>query len=117
MISGPCGRMSIGKTRANRSGSSAQRAAICGVSDDVAHVSITSGSPVKPPGCPRWSSVNPGGTSADGSIGSVSSAGMIGSSWSGSPSLSSRYHSGIGTPKNRWRLMSQSPLSPSTQCS
>ena len=33
------------------------RAAICGVSDDVAQVSMTSGSPMKPPGSPRWSSV------------------------------------------------------------
>ena len=28
-----------------------------GVSDDVAHVSMTSGSPMKPPGWPRWSAV------------------------------------------------------------
>ena len=53
MISGPCGRRSIGNTRANRSGSSTQPPAICGVSDDVAHVSMTSGSPTKPPGWPR----------------------------------------------------------------
>ena len=43
--------MSIGNTRPNRSGSSTQRPAICGVSDDVAHVSMMSGSPTKPPGC------------------------------------------------------------------
>ena len=48
---------SIGKTRSNRSGSSSQPPAICGVSDDVAQVSITSGSPMKPPALPRWSSV------------------------------------------------------------
>ena len=57
MISGPCGRRSIGNVRAKRSGSSSQPVAICGVSDDVAHVSITSGSPTNPPGLPRWSSV------------------------------------------------------------
>ena len=59
MISGACGRRSIGKVRANRSGSSSQPQAICGVSDDVAQVSITSGSPTKPPGTPRCSSVYP----------------------------------------------------------
>ena len=48
MMSCACGRRSIGNTRANRSGSSSQSPAICGVSDEVAHVSMTSGSPVKP---------------------------------------------------------------------
>ena len=48
---------SIGKTRSNRSGSSSQPPAICGVSDDVAQVSITSGSPTNPPALPRWSSL------------------------------------------------------------
>src|SRR5581483_2954499 len=43
------------KDRPNRSGSSTQLPAICGVNDDVAHVSITSGSPVKPPGLSLWS--------------------------------------------------------------
>ena len=56
-----CGRRSIGKTCANRSGSVSQPEAICGDSDDVAQVSMTSGSPMKPPGLPRWSSVKPGG--------------------------------------------------------
>ena len=50
---------------------SRQPPAICGVSDDVAHVSITSGSAAKPFGCPRWSSVYPSGTSVDGSTGNV----------------------------------------------
>ncbi len=53
MISNACGRRSIGNTRANRSGSSSHPAASSGVSDDVAHVSITSGSATKPPGLPR----------------------------------------------------------------
>ena len=50
MMSCACGRTSIGKTRANRSGSSSHRPAICGVSDEVAQVSMTSGSPLNPPG-------------------------------------------------------------------
>ena len=57
MISWAWGRTSMGKVRAKRSGSSAHPVAIWGVSDDVAHVSITSGSPVKPPGWSRWSAV------------------------------------------------------------
>ena len=40
MISCACGRRSIGKTCANRSGSSSQPPTICGVSDDVAQVSM-----------------------------------------------------------------------------
>ena len=56
MISWAWGRRSIGKTRPKRSGSSAQRPAIYGVSDDVAQVSMTSGSPTNPPGWPRWAS-------------------------------------------------------------
>ena len=56
MISNAWGRRSMGNTRANRSGSSSQPAAISGVSDDVAHVSMMSGSATKPPGLPRWSS-------------------------------------------------------------
>ena len=48
-----------------------------GVSDDVAQVSITSGSPTKPPAWPRCAGAYPGGTSVEGSIGRLaSSAGM-----------------------------------------
>ena len=54
MMSCACGRTSIGKTFASRSSSSPARPAICGVSEEVAQVSITSGSPTKPPGTPRW---------------------------------------------------------------
>ena len=57
MMSWAWGRRSIGNTRANRSGSSSQPPAICGVSDEVAQVSMTSGSPTNPPGSPRWSGV------------------------------------------------------------
>ncbi len=56
MISWACGRMSIGKVRANRSSSSHHPHAICGVSDDVAHVSKMSGSPTNPLGWPRCAS-------------------------------------------------------------
>ena len=56
MISGPWGRRLIGKVAAKREGSSSHPQAICGVSDEVAQVSMTSGSPVNPPGTPRWDS-------------------------------------------------------------
>ncbi len=79
MISGPCGRRSIGNVRSNRSGSSSHPVTICGVSDEVAHVSMTSGSSTKPPGRPRWSAVKPGGRSEEGSTGRSASAGTIGS--------------------------------------
>ena len=35
----------------------------------------------------------------------------------GSPFSSSSYQTGMGTPKKRWREMSQSPVSPPTQFS
>ncbi len=117
MMSWACGRSSIGKTSSYSSGSSPARAAICGVSDDVAHVSITSGSPAKPPGCPRCSGSYPGGTSVEGSTGSCPGSAAIGRSWMTPPCSSSGYQSGNGTPKNRWRLTAQSPLRPLTQSS
>src|SRR5215218_7917980 len=98
MMSCACGRWSIGKTAANSSGSVSQPEATCGDSDDVAQVSMTSGSPMKPPGFPRCDSSNPGGTSDDGSTGSDSAAARIGSSCTGSPASSSRYQTGKGTP-------------------
>ncbi len=64
---------SIGKTRENRSSSEPQPPAMCGVSEEVAQVSITSGSPMKPPALPRCSSVKPSGASVDGSTGRRSS--------------------------------------------
>lgn len=99
MMSCPCGRRSIGKTRRYRSGSRSQPPTICGVSDEVAQVSSTSGSPTKPPGTARCDSSYPGGVSSDGSIGSADSAGVRGWVQSGSPASSSRYHTGTGTPK------------------
>ncbi len=115
MISWAWGRTSIGKTRANRSGSSSHPPAIWGVSDEVAQVSMTSGSPTNPPGRPRWSSVYPSGTSVDGSTGSRPSSANRGPSKTVSPEGSTGYQTGNGTPKNRCRLMFQSVLSPSTQ--
>ena len=117
MISWACGRTSIGKTRSKRSGSSCQPPAICGESDEVAQVSITSGSPAKPPGSPRCSGVKPGGVSDDGSIGSAGSSARIGLEWSTVPSPAIGYQTGNGTPKKRCRLMHQSWFRPSTQFS
>ena len=117
MMSWPWGRRSIGNRRPNRSSSSSHREAICGVIDEVAQVSITSGSPVKPPGLSRWSAVYPSGTSVEGSTGRRSSDGTRGWSWSTAPSSRIGYHTGKGTPKNLWRLMSQSPMRPLTQSS
>ena len=53
-------------------------AAICGVSEEVAQVSRTSGSAINPPGTPRWSSEYPRAVCEAGSTGSISSAGRIG---------------------------------------
>src|ERR671928_355034 len=78
MMSCACGRRSIGKTCANSSGSVSQPDATCGDSDDVAQVSITSGSPTNPFGSPRCDSSKPGGTSDDGSTGSDASSARIG---------------------------------------
>ena len=77
MISWACGRRSIGETAAHSSGSRSQPPQICGVRDEVAHVSMTSGSPMKPPGWPRWASSKPAGASAEGSTGSADSSGVI----------------------------------------
>src|SRR5690625_7469467 len=44
---------SIGNTFAKNSLSRSHLPASCGESDDVAHVSMTSGSPANPPGLPR----------------------------------------------------------------
>ncbi len=90
---------------------------ICGVSEDVAQVSSTSASPVKPPGTSRWASSYPGAASAAGSTGSCASDGTIGAAKSGLPSASSGYQTGTGTPKKRWRETSQSPFSPEIQFS
>ncbi len=68
----------MGKVAANRSGSSSQPQTIWGVTEDVAQVSMMSGSPTKPPGLPRWSSLKPSGTSVVGSIGRIASSGTSG---------------------------------------
>jgi hypothetical protein len=69
---------SIGKVSPNSSSSRSQPQTICGLRDEVAQVSITSGSAVKPPGWPRCASVNPGGRSELGSIGNRSSLARMG---------------------------------------
>ena len=74
MMSCDCGRMSIGKVRENRSGSSTHPVTIWGLSDDVAQVSITSGSAANPPGWLRWASSKPGGACVVGSTGRASSS-------------------------------------------
>ena len=56
MMSCPWGRTSYGNTRSNSSGSASHLPASCGVSDEVAQVSITSSSPWNPPGTPRCDS-------------------------------------------------------------
>jgi len=115
MMSWPCGRRSMGNTASNTGLPPTQSPAICGVSEEVAHVSMTSASPMNPPGAPRCDSTKPSGTSVLGSMGRRDSSTTIGRSHSGCPAASSGYHSGIGTPNQRWRLTSQSPLRPPTQ--
>ena len=116
MISWAWGRRSMGKTRANRSGSSSHPPAICGVSDEVAQVSMTSGSPTKPPGLsPLVLGVAVGARRWTGRPGAGPRRRRSGVSKTASPSSSTGYQTGKGTPKNRCRLMFQSPLSPSTQ--
>ncbi len=83
----------------------------------MAHVSITSGSAAKPPGWLRWVSSKPGAVTVVGSIGSASSSARIGERKSVTPSASIGYQTGNGTPKNRWRVMFQSPTRPLTQFS
>ena len=74
-----------------RPGVRAQFALICGVSDDVIHVSMTSGSPVKalPPHCAHAST---GGADSSGSTGNCSSVASTGSPHP------SQYQTGNGTP-------------------
>jgi len=97
----------MGKTRRKSGSSDRRRPTICGVSDDVAQVSITSVSARKV--------VLP---QAQGRAGGRS-AGSTGSSASSATAISphsSQYHSGKGTPKARWREMHQSQLRFSTHC-
>ena len=117
MMSCACGRRSIGNVRATMSGSDSHWVTSCGEIEEVAQVSMTSGSPTNPPGWPRWSLLKPAGTSVDGSIGNCESSGTIGWLKSVRPSSSTAYQTGNGTPKNRCRLIHQSPLSPFTQFS
>ncbi len=88
MMSCAWGRMSMGNSL-GQTGSSPtvpssatrrQPPAICGLTEEVAQVSRTSGSPTKPPGAPRWDSSYPAGACEAGSTGRSDSAGVIG--WS-----------------------------------
>src|SRR4029450_13956420 len=81
MMSWPWGRRSMGKTRANRSGSSSQPPAISGVMAEVAQVSITSGAPAKPPGRPRSAGREPSGTSGGGGGGGRGEPRLGGDQW------------------------------------
>ena len=95
----------MGKTRPKSAPSDRRRPTICGVSEEVAQVSITSVS--------GWKAVLP---QAQGRRG-WRSAGSTGSSSSSARAISphaSQYHNGKGTPKARWREMHQSQLRFST---
>ncbi len=89
-----------------------------GVSDEVAQVSITSGSPTKPPGRPRWPASKP-----VGHVGRrIDRQAALGGHAAARRSRScrrrrTRYQTGNGTPKNRCRLTHQSPFRPLTQFS
>jgi hypothetical protein len=61
--------------------------------------------------------VKPGGTSVVGSTGRLATSAVITPPSTRSPFSSSGYQTGIGTPKKRWRLMSQSPVRPLVQFS
>ena len=80
MMSWACGATSIGKVSEKSSSSRSQPVARWGVSDDVAQVSMTSGSAMNPPGWSRCSALKPGGQSVTGSIGSEASSATIGAS-------------------------------------
>ena len=87
MISNACTRSVIGNgARGDAVRGVAQFALICGVSDDVIHVSITSGSPANsvPPHCGHAST---GGGLSSGSTGSCSSVAST-----GSPQLTAEPH-------------------------
>ena len=60
MMSWAWGAMSMGKVSCHNCLSRSHPQAICGDREEVAHVSITSGSAMNPPGIPRICSVYPG---------------------------------------------------------
>ena len=110
MMSCACGLRDIGNSFFLISGFLTRSVAICGVSDDVAHVSITSASGTNSPH-PHFRHFAIGGLSFKGSTGkSFSSASTISSHFL-------QYHRGKGTPKNLCREIIQSHCRPLTQCS
>ena len=80
-------------------------------------MSITSGSPTKPPGQAALRRREAVGTSVDGSTGSDPRAPRSAGRRAPPRCSSSGYQTGNGTPKKRWRLMHQSPVSPLIQSS
>ena len=78
MISNACTRIDIGAS-AGSVPPSAHPSLICGVSDEVIQVSITSGSPVNSP-CRRTGRLRRGGLSVSGSTGRSSSRASTGAS-------------------------------------
>src|SRR5579859_922725 len=106
MISNPCTRTDIGGPSPARKG--VQPRLICGVSDDVIQVSITSGSgdAEEDP-----HAGHAGGIADSGSTGSDSSAASTGAE------QAVQNHAGNGTPYRRCREMFQSHFSPSIQSS
>ena len=115
MMSWPCGRRSIGKVRANKSASAlplagdlwgqrrgGPRVHDVGVADEAVRLA------------PLVFAVSGRALSTTGRSAGLLRPARAGRSHTGSPSPSSAYHSGIGTPKKRCRLTSQSPLRPLT---
>src|ERR1700678_3829144 len=109
MISKPCTRIDIGAS-AGSVPPTAQPSLICGVSDDVIQVSITSGSAANS-AAPQDGQAAAGGVSVSGSTGRSSSLASTGAA------QEAQNHTGNGTPYRRCLVMFQSHLSPSIQSS
>src|SRR3989344_365416 len=110
MMSCACGLRDIGNIFACSFESSAHREFICGVSEDVIHVSRTSFSGTNSPE-PHLGHFFAGCLSSSGSTGrSLMSAGIISSHFL-------QYHMGNGTPKNLCLEMLQSHCNPLIQFS
>src|SRR5262249_61404910 len=106
-VSNPCPRIDMGASGGSVP-PSAQPSLICGVSDDVIQVSITSGSGVRPAD-PQDGQDDTGGASASGSTGRSSSRASTGAA------QAPQDHTGDGTPQRPRRAVLPAPPSPSTQ--